>query len=317
MTTATPFHAGELQVQRRTGEAAAGARNGSVITDTILAGAIPFLAQQPFLVLGSIDTDGAVWASVLFGSPGFLDASDPRRLEIDLTTAALDGGDPLWAAVASDPRVGGLAIELSSRRRLRINGDLRVAGAASAVLEVAECYPNCPKYIHRRHLSLHGNDATDGGRGDARAARAPDAGAGLEGAPLPLIDDAVTFFVASVNAERGLDASHRGGRPGFVRRLGPTTLRVPDYAGNSMFNTLGNLSLDPRAGLLFPDFEQGRLLQLTGAAELHFDQDDPAGLTGGTGRFWDFHVRRWRAVDMPAMLANETLDASPFSPPVG
>ena len=310
MTPTNPFHPGELEVQRLAGESATATRNGQVIAPVIPVGAIPFVAQQSFVVLGSVDGDGAVWASLLFGRPGFVNGEDPRRLVFDLSAAARDDGDPLWAAVDHDPRVGGLLIELASRRRLRVNGELSLDGDR-AELTIREAYPNCPKYIHRRHLVV-GGDASEA----AGPAPTPSStGTGLDGAPVELIDDAVAFFVASLHAERGLDASHRGGPPGFVQRVGPSTLRIPDYPGNSMFNTFGNLAEDPRVGLVFPDFEGGRTLQLGGEAELLFDQDDPAGLTGGTGRFWDVHVARWRLAHVPTSLTGELLDASPFSPP--
>ncbi|RMD64926.1 MAG: ferredoxin, partial [Alphaproteobacteria bacterium] len=71
----------------------------------------------------------------------------------------------------------------------------------------------------------------------------------------------------------GMDASHRGGDPGFVRATSPTRLVFPDFAGNNHFNTMGNLVLDPRAGLLFVDFETGGLLQLTGTATIDWDSE--------------------------------------------
>jgi predicted pyridoxine 5'-phosphate oxidase superfamily flavin-nucleotide-binding protein len=77
-----------------------------------------------------------------------------------------------------------------------------------------------------------------------------------------------TFFIASWHPAGGADASHRGGRPGFVEVRDERTLEFPDYPGNNMFNTLGNLAGHPRAGLLFADFERGDLLQLTGRARV-------------------------------------------------
>ena len=71
-----------------------------------------------------------------------------------------------------------------------------------------------------------------------------------------------------------MDASHRGGNPGFVKVTEPARLIFPDYAGNNHFNTLGNLVLDPRAGLLFVDFEHGDLLQLTGRVAIDWSEPD-------------------------------------------
>ena len=123
-----------------------------------------------------------------------------------------------------------------------------------------------------------------------------------------------TLFVASAHPQQGADASHRGGRPGFVQIVADNNLRIPDYSGNSMFNTLGNFESYPRAGLAFLDFERGRLLQLTGRPVIRWDLDDPQQHTGGSGRFWDFEVDRWRESDLPCQLHWEFIDFSPFNP---
>ena len=75
-----------------------------------------------------------------------------------------------------------------------------------------------------------------------------------------------------------------GGNPGFVTLVDDRTLRIPDYPGNSMFNTLGNFTANPRAGLIFLDFESHRTLQLTGRPEILYDVDGTAEETGGTNR---------------------------------
>ena len=77
-----------------------------------------------------------------------------------------------------------------------------------------------------------------------------------------------------------MDASHRGGEPGFVSVENNTRLIFPDFAGNNHFNTMGNLVLDPRVGLLFVDFETGSLLQLTGRASIDWESDTVAKSPG-------------------------------------
>lgn len=69
----------------------------------------------------------------------------------------------------------------------------------------------------------------------------------------------------------------RGGEPGFVRIDVAGTLTIPDYSGNRFFNTLGNLLVNPRAGLLFIDFAKGDLLQMTGHMELPRRRDQGVG----------------------------------------
>ena len=75
-----------------------------------------------------------------------------------------------------------------------------------------------------------------------------------------LIANADTFFLGTIHPSRGADASHRGGPPGFVRVDG-NRLWWPDYPGNNMFNSFGNLAVDPSAALLFIDFDTGTALQ--------------------------------------------------------
>ncbi len=129
-----------------------------------------------------------------------------------------------------------------------------------------------------------------------------------------LIQMADTFFVASAHPQRGVDASHRGGPPGFVNLLDERTLRITDYVGNSMFNTLGNFSANPRAGLIFLDFDRSRTLQMIGRPEILWDQDDAGSETGGTRRFWLLQVERWCEMSLPATVRWEFLDYSPYNP---
>jgi predicted pyridoxine 5'-phosphate oxidase superfamily flavin-nucleotide-binding protein len=125
----------------------------------------------------------------------------------------------------------------------------------------------------------------------------------LDAAPAALVAAADTFFIASFHPERGADASHRGGRPGFVRVRGQRTLEFDDYPGNNMFNTLGNLSGHPWAGLLFVDFERGDLVQMTGRARIldaprpgvRIDITEVRETTGGSRMRWAL-VERWPAL---------------------
>ena len=127
-----------------------------------------------------------------------------------------------------------------------------------------------------------------------------------------LVERADTFFVTSAHPTRGLDTSHRGGNPGFVEVVDDKTLRIPDYQGNSMFNTIGNLLVDPRAGLLFPDFNGRSFLQATGTTEVVWAK--PTGRDGDTGRSWVFHIDEIRQAPMQAALQSHFIDYSPFNP---
>jgi hypothetical protein len=88
-----------------------------------------------------------------------------------------------------------------------------------------------------------------------------------------------------------VDVSHRGGPAGFVQVAADGRLLVRDYVGNSFFNTLGNLQLEPRCGLLFVDFASGDRLQLAGRAELLWEPER-ADAAPATQRLLRIEVRQ-------------------------
>lgn len=299
------FHSGERAVQQTAGETAIADRNITVLTDTVIGGARPFIAKQFMAALASVDSAGDVWSSLLFGRPGFMHTDDGSVITIDLPLKERDCCDPVWSNIANQPELGMLFIELVSRRRYRVNGTVQRLDDSGVEVAIREAYPNCPKYIQRRHLRQQGRMRLPVQAAEGRL---------LRGVVSDIIGQADTMFVASRHADTGADASHRGGAPGFIRIVDDTTLRIPDFHGNSLFNTLGNIEVDPRAGLCIPDFAHGQLLQLTGSASIHWNQEDPDNLTGGTRRFWEFKVNRWLLRDTPQQLEWEYLDASPFNP---
>ena len=304
---ASPYHDGELRVQQLAGVVEEANHIARAISDTITRGALKFIGEQSMVVLGSVDHDQNVWASVLFGRPGFVTAPDEQSVEFDLSLAGFNPHDPFWTNIEHDQRVGSLFIDLATRRRLRINGSVSRPSADRLRLDlaVAESYPNCPKYIQRRILTVQELD------GQVSMLRDGDT---LREDLQTLIKTADTFFVASAHPQRGVDASHRGGPQGFVDVLDEHTLRIPDYVGNNMFNTLGNFAANPKAGLLFLDFDRGRTLQLIGRPEILWNQDDAEEESGGTRRLWLLHVERWYEMDLPATVRWEFLDYSPFNP---
>ncbi|MEN8106678.1 MAG: pyridoxamine 5'-phosphate oxidase family protein [Pseudomonadota bacterium] len=302
-----PFHEGELEVQKRLGLHTEAKQNSGVITDSIVKGAFRFIEQQRMAVLGSIDQNENVWASVLVGQDGFMQAATEQLLTFDLSKITGNEHDPFWKNIKSQPQVGMLVIELATRRRLRVNGSIRRSGEQQLEFEVLESYPNCPKYIQRREATI----TPAGGRIATSQVLKGDA----LGAPQQaIINQADTLFVASAHPERGVDASHRGGNPGFVRIVDGRTLRIPDYTGNCMFNTLGNFISNPRAGLVFVNFENGTTLQLTGRAKILWDEEDPEDETGGTKRFWEFHIDRWLEIENGHALEWSFQDYSPYNP---
>ena len=259
------FHEGERALQLRAGvdprrsEAAARA-----IRDHMPDQHREFFALLPFLLVGSVDAQGQPWASVLTGAPGFAASPDPRHLDV---RARPRPDEPLSRHLRPGAALGLLGIQPHTRRRNRMNGRVEHVDERGFRVRVDQSFGNCPKYIQAR---------------EARHIPGAPAAAPIESMDVldahsqDLVRRADTFFIAtahprlqdSASPGHGADVSHRGGRPGFVRVDAGRVLTFPDFTGNSFFNTLGNLLLEPRCGLLFIDFERGDTLQVSARAQI-------------------------------------------------
>lgn len=280
-TEASPYHAGERAVQSRAGVRERVEQMGRrMIRDFMPDQHREFFADLPFLVAGSVDAQGRPWASILVGYPGFATSPDPWTLRID---AAFGFGDPAAGSLAIGSDVGLLGIQPQTRRRNRMNGTVTALDAAGFTVRVRQSFGNCPQYIQARAPIFVAEPRPQ----TPRPVRAE--GARLSAEAVALIEAADTLFIATSapaqpeEAATGADVSHRGGRPGFVRVAvedGRTVLTVPDFRGNNAFNTLGNIAVEPRCGLLFVDFATGGLLSLTGAGEIVWDGPELAGFAG-------------------------------------
>jgi ferredoxin-NADP reductase/predicted pyridoxine 5'-phosphate oxidase superfamily flavin-nucleotide-binding protein len=306
----SPWHDGEVALQRSAGVAERMADVGRrVIRDYMPDQHREFFAQLPFVVLGSVDAQGDVWATLRANAPGFMRSPEPKSLSVNL---ARDPGDPADQGFDDGAAIGLLGIELHTRRRNRMNGTISRQGAAHFTIAVGQSYGNCPQYIQLRQFEF---------------TRVPDQFQPVETVQyLPALDarakemirQADTFFVASyvelADGGRQVDVSHRGGKPGFVHLGDDGVLSVPDFAGNLFFNTLGNFSVNPRAGLVFVDFATGDLLQIAGVPEVVLDRPEIAAFQGAE-RFWRVRPTRiiYRPAGLPLRWADEPQGASPNS----
>lgn len=308
MSLQDPFHEGELAVQTRAGETHTALLNARMIGGAIIPGALPFIARQPWVILGGLDREERLWCSALVGAAGFAEASDDgATLSLDLARAPVHGANPLLREHSLGRATGALFIELETRRRLRVNGRIAEATADRLRLAVEESFPNCPKYIQKRSF--------DGGRVAPALEAESRNGAELGDEERARIQAADTLFIATLHPGRGVDVSHRGGAAGFVEVVDARTLRLPDYTGNGLFQSFGNLEVDPRLGMFIPDFSGPGLLHLTGTARVVFDAPDPEGRSGGTGRFLEFSVERWVSTPPGEGAPSWTLvEASPYNP---
>jgi len=287
----SPFHAGEAVVQMLAGSREAMAEVGPKVIRT----AMPeqhrqFFPQLPFLVVGGLDHTAQPWATLLSGTPGFVSSPDPTVLRVD---ALPPPTDPLFGTMTHGAPVGLLGLEPSTRRRNRINGPVIESDERGFAVRVAQSFGNCPQYIRKREITPDAHSAPP---------QADTPQAMLDEDAQWQIASADTFFVATFYAgdgasERsaGADVSHRGGKPGFVRVDDAHTLTWPDFRGNAFFNTLGNLLVNPRVGLLFVDFASGDFLHVAGDAEILWHDETQSGFTGAL-RLVRMHVREVRRV---------------------
>ena len=286
-STPSPFHPGEQELQRRAGVSERMESFGSrVIRPFMPQQHRDFYSQLPFVVIAAADETGAPWVSLMSGKPGFLRSPDDHTLAM---TAAFPPADPVGKLLRPGTRAGLLGIELTTRRRNRLSAEVRSLGDGMIEFAVVQSFGNCPQYIQTRTpLFVDGATPTPASTFTT-----------LSESHRRWIATADTLFVGSAlpaavsgNAQtQGADASHRGGRPGFVRIEGDV-LTIPEYPGNLHFNTMGNFLLYPRAGLCFVDFETGSLLHLTGSVELLWEPDELTRAFAGAERAWRFRLER-------------------------
>jgi len=268
----SPFHRGEREIQTRLGVREQIENIGQrFIRDYVPEQHGAFYAQLPFVLIGSVDKVGRPWASVLVGRPGFLHSSAPDRLRIN---ACLIYGDPLKNNLSIGAQIGLLGIEYESRRRNRMTGKLTAIGDGGLEIKVDQTFGNCPQYIQSRSFEILPEIDTIGEARPVQSLRR------LNDRARAIISKADNFYIAShysgdfEDVTHGTDVSHRGGKPGFVHIADERTLSFPDFSGNNHFNTIGNIMMNPLAGLLFIDFESGDLLYLTCRATIVWDSEE-------------------------------------------
>jgi len=304
----SPFHSGEREVQRRMGVRDKMERFGrKVIRDFMPEQHRAFYHQLPFVFVGHADQEGWPWASILFNKPGFMESKDERSLSINAKPV---DGDPLNHSLMVDTKLGLLGIELTTRRRNRLAAHIHACKGQQIELTVDQAFGNCPQYIQTRELEV----IKDDGLPDSEVHDITHFDREVQ----DLISSSDTFFVASYvandsgEASEGVDVSHRGGRPGFIRIDDDQNLTIPDYLGNNHFNTFGNFIENSKAGLLFLDFERGHIVTLTGTVEILWDSPDTRYFEGAE-RLWTFKLDHGRKLKHVLPLRWKQPEFSPNS----
>lgn len=333
-TIPSAFHHGEHAMQTRLGVRDQLEQLGArLMRDHMPDQHRELFAKLPMVLLGSMDDKGQPWASVLTRAQGLMTSSSAQQLDIHTLPLA---NDPLAHNLKPGAPVGMLGIEPHTRRRNRMNGRVAAIDKQGFSISVQQSFGNCPKYIQARS-PLMSSDTTAQLPQPADAelttevAIAPTAALAATSSPIrsdtltpamqAIIARADTYFIASAagreldpsNPSQGVDISHRGGKPGFVLVNDSRTLTAPDFIGNFFFNTLGNLTVYPKAGLLFIDFDTGDLLYLATTAEILFDPEQAQAYTGAQ-RLLRFAIEqaillpqamllRWSAPQLSPVLA--------------
>lgn len=302
------FHEGECLMQAR-----AGVRDRmAALGEQVIRTSMPeqhrtFFAQLPFVLVGSVDAEGQPWASILTNPPGFISSPDARHLLVRARPAV---ADPLHETLITGASIALLGIEQPTRRRNRMNGIVERIDEDGLLVGVQQSFGNCPKYIQARQAEYLNIDSI----GTVHSATA------LNELTRQIVLRADTLFIATAHPgsphgttrSYGVDVSHRGGNPGFVRADSDNALTLPDFTGNRFFNTLGNIMLNPRAGLLFIDFENGDMLYIAADAEIIFDSPE-LDTFAGAERLLRLNIRHVRHVvaSLPLRWRGET-QVSPF-----
>jgi ferredoxin-NADP reductase/predicted pyridoxine 5'-phosphate oxidase superfamily flavin-nucleotide-binding protein len=311
----TPFHAGEIEVQKRLGvQEYVNSYAPRVVRPYMPDQHRAFFTAQPFLVVAARDSRGMMWSSLLF-------ASDPTETtdfitSPDATSLVMESkplpGDALEGELEAGSDIGIIGIEFATRRRNRVNGRVVKNDGEAIVFGVDQAFGNCPQYIKSRdwwtRASSQEQEDIDHEEEEESCIEPPVLPARLTQLSPEQgqrIADAETIFLATgfrgegEDPRYGNDASHRGGAPGFMKVVEDgKKILIPDYSGNNHFNTIGNLVKDPRMGIVVPFFDTGGLLQLSGRTTICWDEEESAALFPGALRVLEFTVDE--VVELPA-----------------
>ncbi|RYP16346.1 hypothetical protein DL765_005196 [Monosporascus sp. GIB2] len=299
------------------------------------------VAISPLVAVGALDEHGRPWTALLGGERGF--ARPVAQGILGIQSLVNRRHDPvvrsLIGNLASDGELArpedaedgvklmsGLSIDLDTRDRVKLAGRMVVGtvagrpdgrgrnGAESSVSEVQlamlveESLGNCPKYLNKKHIRAH----------------VPSPELVSDALPLPaeataLLEKADMFFLSSTNGQT-MDTNHRGGPPGFMHVVNNSVgagvvLIYPEYSGNRLYQTLGNLHVNPKIGIVVPDYETSDVLYLTGETQLLVRQA-AAKLMPHTKLAVKIVVREARLVKDGLSFRGEAGNRSPYNPPV-
>ncbi|KAK5729984.1 hypothetical protein LTR17_011501 [Elasticomyces elasticus] len=324
-----PWNEGETAMQRR--------MKVPDIDNPTVPALSPQLANHlqiaPLIAIGTLDKQGRPWTTLWGGEKGFarplgggiVGFRTPVTGRYDPVVEELVGKDATGEVVKEEGEgegrmVSGLTIDLETRKRVKMYGRM-VAGALSTredevtgrnesvaeiqlVLKIEQSLGNCPKYLNRKRITPT----------FARPELVSNS-SNLSERALQLLAKADLFFVSS-SGQEDMDTNHRGGPSGFLRASTDATSVVwPEYSGNRLYQTLGNLYVNPLCGICVPDFDTGDMLYVTGTTEI-FSGREANALLPRSNLCVQLTITAARFVAQALPFRGEEGQRSPYNPAV-
>ena len=328
LTSTNPaFHHGEIALQKKLGiDKEIGERTNGFIRSYMPEQHRLFFTSSPFTVLALVDDEGYPVAMPIWGEDDLIESPSPTQLRFHLPDEVLNMiQKALNLDVMAGSKIGIVGIEYATRRRNRLNGTISHATDGNITVLVDQSFGNCPQYIHKRNTKKRRRLAI-GRKPESNASNNLNITATttnvIDTKARTIIEGAKTFFIASRHsslgqeANEGLDISHRGGKAGFINVKG-NTITFPDFSGNKFFNTLGNILLDPRVGILFWDNETGDLFFVKAKAKVEPIESKVAvfeeALFKGAERFVSLSVVSVTHIAGIYPYSHEITDMSPYA----
>ncbi|TDZ59734.1 hypothetical protein CTRI78_v005085 [Colletotrichum trifolii] len=295
------------------------------------------LAAAPLLALGTLDGEDRPWTTLWGGeaggvmrpiAEGVLGVRTRGDVVDDPVIRALWGaeeGGELGEGEVVQPNggegklVSGLGIDLITRDRVKFAGRM-VAGAVTGLngsgggelqlaVRVDESLGNCPKYINKKDVREREEGVVKGG---------VERGLPLSLDAVGVVDGADMVFLSSGSGE-SMDTNHRGGSRGFVRvvknDVGGVEIIYPEFSGNRLYQTLGNLQVNPRVGVAIPDFGTSDVLYVTGTASILVGEEASKYLPR-TKLAIKITILASVFVKSGLPFKGPSLESSPYNPPV-
>ena len=286
------------------------------------------VAVSPLLAVGTLDDQGRPWTTIWGGERGF--AQSVAQGVLGVQSLVDKAHDPVVEALlgkAADGEVvqpeddkimSALSVDLETRDRVKLAGKMMVGtvtgragnstiAEAQLAMVVQESLGNCPKYLNIKDIRAH-----------VPSPQLVSPSLPLPAEALALIEQADMFFLSSTNGQT-MDTNHRGGPAGFVRVVSNTPdsveLAYPEYSGNRLYQTLGNLHTNPLIGVAIPDYTTSDILYLTGSTQLLVGPA-AASLMPHTNLAVKITIHAARLIKNGLPIRGTPGEPSPYNPPV-